>query len=229
MTQLTILCVENDKQTQTQLLASLSSVGYNVIISAYGSEAIARANRASLILFDPLLPDMDGMEVLRRLKAAPAKASIPVVVLSEKDDEMDKVLAFELGADDYVVKPYSVRILLARVKALLRTARSTRFSPSPPGIIRNGPLVINTEGYQDFLNGEKIDLTLLEYELLKYLAENAGTVCSKENMFEAVWGSKFYGTTRTLCMYIKRVRDKLGEDAKLIETVRGVGYKMVRA
>lgn len=220
MAQKTILCVDNDKHVLELLSFNLQSAGYTVITAATAAEALTASYCADLILLDPRLPDIGGLNLISRFKSAGITA--PIIILSVRDDEVDKVLAFELGADDYVTKPFSVRVLLARVKALLRTKQP---SP-PPGIIRNGPLVINTETYEVFLNGEKLELTLKQYQILFLLAKHPGRLFERQYILDTIWGVNSFVETRNVDVQIRRIREKLGEEKRLIETLRFVGYRM---
>lgn len=220
MAQKTILCVDSDRHVLELLSFNLQSAGYTIITATTAAEAITASYCADLILLDPLLPDIDGLELIKRFKSAGITA--PIIILSVRDDEVDKVLAFELGADDYVTKPFSIRILLARVKALLRTKQP---SP-PPGIVRNGPLVINTETYEVFLNGEKLELTLKQYQILFLLAKHPGRLFERQYILDTIWGVNSFVETRNVDVQIRHIWEKLGEEKRLIETLRFVGYRM---
>ena len=163
------------------------------------------------------------MEVCRRLKSTSTTSDIPIIMLTAKGDEVDKILGLELGADDYITKPFSVRELIARVKALLRRATP---AGSGSGLIKIGSLTIDPENYEAFRNGEKLQLTLKEFELLKQLASTPGKVLTRDFLLDRIWGYEFYGETRTVDVHIRHIRQKLGDDQYMIETVRGVGYKM---
>jgi len=217
-----ILCVDDEKNLLDLLSFNLESAGYEVITAATGIDALNMASSAQLILLDLMLPDLSGLEVLKMLRANPATAGIPVIILTAADSESNTVECFENGADDYITKPFSVRELLARVKAVLRRSLVT----STDEIIRIGPLTIDSSNYEAYRNGEKITLTLKEYELLKLLAECPGKVLTRDFLLDRIWGYEFYGETRTVDVHIRHIRMKLGEDAGMIETVRGVGYKM---
>jgi len=221
-----ILCIDDEQHILDLLTFNLQSSGYDTATATDGATGLALATSQSpaLILLDLMLPDMDGSDVCRKLKSAPATADIPIIMLTAKGDESDKVLGLEIGADDYVTKPFSVRELAARVRALLRRA-----APSPgdgKGNIVVGSLTIDGDNYEAFRNGEKLQLTLKEFELLKLLAQNQGKVLTRDFLLDRIWGYEFYGETRTVDVHIRHVRQKLGDDAYLIETIRGVGYKM---
>ena len=219
-----ILCVDDEQNILDLLTVNLEGAGYEVAAATCGRDALELAEQQtpSLVLLDLMLPDMSGMDVLKALRANPATTAVPVVILTATDGEVDTVLAFELGADDYVTKPFGVRELMARVKAVLRRS----IGSTGDELIKVGPLTIDSENYEAFRNNEKLALTLKEYELLKLLASTPGKVLTRDFLLDRIWGYEFYGETRTVDVHIRHIRAKLGEDADMIETVRGVGYKM---
>ena len=219
-----ILCVDDEPNILDLLTFNLEMSGYETTASNYGKDALSLAAEAvpALVILDLGLPDTSGLDVLKALRASPVTAAIPVIVLTASDSEVDTVLAFELGADDYVKKPFGVRELLARVKAVLRRSGDAGASD----IIRVGPLTIDSGNYEVFRKDSKLSLTLKEYELLKLLASTPGKVLTRDFLLDRIWGYEFYGETRTVDVHIRHIRAKLGDDASLIETVRGVGYKM---
>ena len=219
-----ILCVDDEQNILDLLSYNLEASGYSTATATTGADALtcAASEPVSLILLDLMLPDMSGMDVCKKLKGDPATAAIPIIMLTAKDSETDKVLGLELGADDYVSKPFSMRELIARVKALLR--RSS-VGTSDNAMIQNGALTIDSENYEAFLNGSKLQLTLKEFELLRLLAQNMGKVLTRDFLLDRIWGYEFYGETRTVDVHIRHIRQKLGDDAHYIETIRGVGYK----
>lgn len=214
-----ILCVDSDQHTLDLLTRILSASGYSVRTAGHGMDVLTFEDYPDLIILDISLPDISGHDIIRSVRAA---SSVPILVLTAVDSEVDTVLAFELGADDYVTKPFGERELLARVKAILRRCSS----PALTDVIRIGPITIDSENYEAFRNGEKMVLTLKEYELLKLLAASAGKVLTRDFLLDNIWGREFYGETRTVDVHIRHIRQKLGDDAGMIETVRGVGYKM---
>ena len=222
-----ILCVDDEQNILDLLSYNLEASGYSTATATTGADALtcAASEPVSLILLDLMLPDMSGMDVCKKLKGDPATAAIPIIMLTAKDSETDKVLGLELGADDYVSKPFSMRELIARVKALLR--RSS-VGTSDNAMIQNGALTIDSENYEAFLNGSKLQLTLKEFELLRLLAQNMGKVLTRDFLLDRIWGYEFVGETRTVDVHIRHIRAKLGDMAYIIETVRGVGYKMVK-
>ena len=219
-----ILAVDDEQHILELLEFNLTATGFATVTAEDGTAAlsIAGTQHPSLILLDLMLPDIDGGEVCRRLKSMPGTASIPIIMLSARGDDVDKVVALELGADDYVTKPFSVPELIARIKALLRRA-----SRGPePSKLQVGSLVIDTDTYEARRNGAPLHLTLKEFELLKLLAQAKGKVQTRDFILDRVWGYEFYGETRTVDVHIRHIRMKLGDDADYIQTVRGVGYRL---
>jgi len=212
-----ILCVDSRQDLLDSLSASLSASGYTVHTTHAGLDTIN--SNADLIILDLHLPDIDGLELIKTLRSI---STVPILVLTESTDEVDAVLAFEYGADDFVTRPYSERELASRVRAILRRAYSGGLSDR----IKVGPILIDSENYEAFRNGEKMVLTLKEYELLKALASSPGRVLSRDFLLDRIWGHEYYGETRTVDVHIRHIRQKLGDDAAMIETVRGVGYKL---
>jgi len=219
-----ILAVDDEAHILELLQFNLEASGYRVVTAATGEDAVDRCarERPSLILLDIMLPGIDGMEVCRRLKGNSTTADIPIIMLTAKGDEVDKILGLELGADDYITKPFSVRELIARVKALLRRAAPQN---EEEDILRVGGITIDTSNYEAFCNGNKLSLTLKEFELLKLLVMSRGKVLTRDFLLDRIWGYEFYGETRTVDVHIRHIRQKLGDDAFYIETIRGVGYK----
>ena len=227
-----ILVVDDEAPIRELLSFNLKKSGYEVEMAADGRTALQKAPEADLVLLDIMLPEVDGLEVCRRLKADPQTSGIPIIMLTAKAEEIDRVLGLELGADDYVVKPFSMRELLARVKAVLR--RSAKDSQSEKGreeTLKIGGLRLDFSSYQAWLHDEPIALTPKEYELLKLLVTNPGRAFSRDELLERIWGYEYYGDTRTVDVHIRHLRAKLKDDeniSKAIETVRGVGYRFAR-
>lgn len=227
-----ILVVDDEASIRELLSFNLKKNGYSVETAADGREALAKAAGMDLVLLDIMLPEVDGLEVCRRLKADPQTSGIPIIMLTAKAEEIDRVLGLELGADDYVVKPFSMRELLARVKAVLR--RSAKDNQSEKGreeTLKIGGLRLDFSSYQAWLHDEPIALTPKEYELLKLLVTNPGRAFSRDELLERIWGYEYYGDTRTVDVHIRHLRAKLKDDeniSKAIETVRGVGYRFAR-
>ena len=212
-----ILCVDTQQNILDLLSASLSISGYTVQTTHSGLDAINTT--ADLIILDIHLSDTDGLELIRTIRSI---STVPILVLTESTEEIDAVLAFEYGADDFVTKPFSVRELISRIRAILRRSGNGNSDDK----IKVGPILIDSENYEAFRNGEKIILTLKEYELLKALASSPGRVLSRDFLLDRIWGHEYFGETRTVDVHIRHIRQKLGDDAAMIETVRGVGYKL---
>ncbi|WP_110953636.1 winged helix-turn-helix domain-containing protein [Anaerosinus massiliensis] len=221
-----ILVVDDEASIRELITFNLEKAGYQVIGAQDGLEAIDLAyDKVALVVLDLMLPKIDGIEVCRRLKAQPQTAGIPIIMLTAKDEEIDKVLGLELGADDYLTKPFSPRELVARIKAVLR--RSVKGS-LPMGQLSVGNLKMNFASYEVFLGDQLLELTPKEYELLKLFLTNMGKAYSREQLLDQIWGYEYYGDTRTVDVHIRHLRAKLGSEPKLseaIETVRGVGYR----
>ncbi|MBR3273447.1 MAG: response regulator transcription factor [Clostridia bacterium] len=213
----TILCIDAQQNVLDLLYASLSTSGYTIHTTHLGLDVINTT--ADLVILDIHLPDIDGLELIRTLRSI---STVPILVLTESIDEIDAVLAFEYGADDFVTKPFSMRELTSRVRAILRRCGNG----NPDDKIKVGPILIDSENYEAFRNGEKMILTLKEYELLKALASSPGRVLSRDFLLDRIWGHEYFGETRTVDVHIRHIRQKLGDDAAMIETVRGVGYKL---
>ncbi len=223
-----VLAVDDEQSIRELLAFQLQKHGYEALMAGDGQEALAKAEGTDLILLDLMLPGLDGLEVCRRLKADKRTARIPIIMLTAKTEEIDKVLGLELGADDYVVKPFSVRELMARVKAVLR--RSSQEGPQEE-TLQIDCLRLDFSSYQAWLAGEELVLTPKEFELLKLLVTSPGRAFSRDELLERIWGYEYYGDTRTVDVHIRHLRAKLGERSGLserIETVRGVGYRFAR-
>jgi two-component system phosphate regulon response regulator PhoB len=202
----------------------LTAAGFHVLTAANGSEALrrARALQPQLILLDVMLPELDGLEVCKLLRLDPATRSIPIVMLTARATEIDRVLGLELGADDYVTKPFSVRELVLRLKKLLNRQPARE---SEAGHIQFGGLHIDPSRHRAAFRGRTLDLTLMEFKLAAILAERRGRVQSREQLLRDVWGYNNIIDTRTVDTHMRRLRAKLGPAAILLETVRGVGYR----
>ena len=227
-----ILVVDDEQPIIDVLTYNLQRAGYDVIVAWDGAEALAlvRRERPALMILDLMLPKLDGIEVcrtLRREAAANQEPDIPIIMLTARDEEIDRVLGLELGADDYVVKPFSVRELVARVKAVLR--RAQQMPADGNKAIRLGDLLVDKSRYEARLAGCLLDLTTLEFEVLHTLTRQAHHVLSREQLLEQVWGYEYLGDQRVVDAVIKRLRAKLrsaAPDRELVVTVRGVGYKL---
>ena len=221
-----IYVVEDDENIRQLVATALQAFGYQVKAfenAGSGLDALKEAT-PDLMLFDLMLPDMDGVEAVRRIRADAAYADLPIMILTAKNSELDKVTGLDAGADDYLTKPFGILELKARVQALLRrTSRSRK-----PAVLTGQDLQVNCDTRDVTRNGEKIDLTFKEFELLKLLMENSERVMTRSELLNLVWGIDFEGETRTLDMHIRTLRQKLGDDAdnpRYIHTVRGGGYR----
>ena len=225
----TILVIEDEQNINDILTFTFNKEGYNTLSALDGAKGLELALEANpdLILLDVMLPVMDGWEVCKRIRE---HSNVPIIMLTAREDEVDKVLGLELGADDYITKPYSARELTARVKANLR--RSAIDSLSPDGeednnTIVSGDLTINIERYEVSKSGKVIDITLREFELLKFLALQPEKIFSREKLLENVWGYEYYGDVRTVDVTVRRLREKIEDDPsvpKFIIKKSGVGY-----
>ena len=222
----TILAVDDEVHILELIYFNLKAAGYHVVTALTGEEALKRCEveKPSLVLLDIMLPGIDGLEVCRRLKGDRTTSNIPIIMLTARGDEVDKILGLELGADDYITKPFSVRELAARVKSLLRRVAPQQVSE--PQTLRAGDIMIDITNYEAFKGGEKLSLTLKEFELLKVLVLSRGKVLTRDFLLDRIWGYEYYGETRTVDVHIRHLRQKLGEEP-YIETVRGVGYRFV--
>jgi len=211
-----LLVVEDDASIAEPLCAGLSREGFEVELAATGAAALAAAP-ADLVLLDLGLPDLDGRAVCRELRN---RSGIPIIVVSARGDEIDRVMLLELGADDYVVKPFGFRELVARIRAVLRRAGAA--APDPDKPVEVGPLRIDPRTHQVSLGGRRIALTPKEFDLLAFLAADPGAVQTRDQIMSEVWDENWWGPTKTLDVHVASVRKKLGAD--WIETVRGVGF-----
>lgn len=223
----TILVVDDEPDIMDIVQYNLERAGFSVLTAADGAEALQHAREAkpALIVLDLMLPGIEGTDVCRILKQDERTRSIPIIMLTAKGEEIDRVVGLELGADDYIVKPFSPREFVLRVKAVLRRAES----PSPTTeLTRVGPLTIDIAGHQAAVNGQLVPLTATEFKLLVTLYQRRGRVQTRDELLNVVWGYDYMGYGRTVDAHIKRLREKLGEASALIETVRGVGYRFVK-
>jgi two-component system response regulator VicR len=228
------ILVVDDEQSITDLLEyNLQQNGYRVVVARDGHQALrlARTEQPDLIVLDLMLPGPDGLDVCRELRreGSPALASVPIIMLTARDEEVDRVVGLELGADDYVTKPFSVRELMARVKAVLRRVGSAE--GGSPTVYRVGSLEIDALAREVRLEGAPLSLTRLEFDLLETLARHAGQALSREQLLNQVWSYDYYGDARAVDSAVKRLRVKLrqaGCDPDAISTVRGVGYRLER-
>jgi len=223
-----ILVVDDDPTVAEIVAGYLLRAGYQVDRAADGHQALARAEaaRPDLVVLDLMLPGLDGLEVCRRLRATAHGAALPVVMLTAKGDEADRILGLELGADDYVTKPFSPRELVLRVRSVLRRAGAAAAPPSP-GLLTAGDLVLDPQARRAHRAGRELALTLREFDLLAFLLHHPGTVFGREELMQRVWGWDF-GDLSTVTVHVRRLREKIEDDPAapaLISTVWGVGYR----
>ena len=221
-----ILVVEDEADLAELVSYNLKQVGFEVVAVQEGNAALAQIKRQrfDLVLLDVMLPDLSGLEVCRRLRREPDTIRLPIIMLTAKGEEVDRVVGFEVGADDYVVKPFSPRELVLRVQAILRrTAAST--DDGTEAAIHVGELTIDTAAHRVMVANKEVPLTALEFRLLLDLAKRRGRVQPRDTLLERVWGYSPGIESRTVDTHIKRIREKLGPAADHIETVRGVGYR----
>jgi two-component system response regulator RegX3 len=220
-----ILVVEDEASFSDALSYLLGREDFEVIVAESGTAAITEFERqgADLILLDLMLPGLSGTEVCRQIRA---KSQVPIIMLTAKDGEVDKVVGLELGADDYVTKPYSSRELVARIRAVLR--RNGEVDGTSDGVLTAGPVRIDVERHKVSINNEDVNFPLKEFELLEFLVRNSGRVLTRSQLIDRVWGSDYFGDTKTLDVHVKRLRSKIESDPAnpvFIQTVRGLGYK----
>ena len=219
-----IFCVEDDAGIRDLMIYTLTASGFEAEGFADAREFFAamRTARPELVMLDIMLPGEDGISVLRKLRADPATAELPVIMATAKGNEYDKVIGLDLGADDYLAKPFGMMEMVSRVRAVLRRSRSAE----PSSELRFGGIVMNTAEHTVTADGQRITLTLKEYELLHKFMINPGRAFTREQLLAAVWCEDFMGETRTVDVHIGTLRQKLGKCGKCIRTVRGVGYRM---
>jgi len=228
MTGESILVVEDEEDILDLISYNLKQAGFSIIAVESGEEAleVASEENFSLVLLDLMLPGIDGLEVCRLLRAKPETKNIPVLMLTARTEEVDRIVGLELGADDYLTKPFSPRELVLRVRAILRRAEVVESVSD--GTIRVGSLTIDPIEHRVQLLGEEIELTATEFRLLLTLAQRRGRVQSREELLNVVWGYEHSGYLRTVDTHLRRLRAKMGEAADYLETVRGVGYRFRR-
>ncbi len=219
-----IMVVEDEESFSDALSFMLRKEGFAVSVATTGPDALAQFDRepADLVLLDLMLPGMSGTDVCRTIRA---KSRVPIIMVTAKDSEIDKVLGLELGADDYVTKPFSSRELVARIRAVLRR-NVEEFEDSP--VVESGPVRIDPERHQVLVNGQAVSMPLKEFDLLEYLVRNSGRVLTRGQLIDRIWGSDYVGDTKTLDVHVKRLRAKVESDPANpvhLLTVRGLGYK----
>jgi len=223
-----VLVVEDEESFSDALSYMLRREGFDAVVAGTGPDALAEFDRggADVVLLDLMLPGLSGTEVCRALRT---KSNVPIIMLTAKDGEIDKVVGLELGADDYVTKPYSARELVARIRAVLRRRGDAAEAPPGDGVLEAGPVRMDVERHVVAVDGESVALPLKEFDLLEYLLRNAGRVLTRGQLIDRVWGSDYVGDTKTLDVHVKRLRAKVEPDPanpKYLLTVRGLGYKL---
>jgi two-component system alkaline phosphatase synthesis response regulator PhoP len=223
-----VLIVDDEEHILELLKFNLENVGYKVSTSNNGIDAVksVRENKPDIVLLDLMLPGMDGFDVCKEIKNNKETSGTAIIMITAKGEELDKILGLELGADDYITKPFSVRELLARVKAVLRRLSSVKDYNEE--LFESGRLKVNFERHEVLIENNKVDLTLKEFELLEILIKNRGKILQRETLLDKVWGYEYIGETRTVDVHIRYIRKKIEEDDKnprYIETIRGVGYR----
>jgi two-component system, OmpR family, response regulator RegX3 len=224
-----VLVVEDEAPIAESIAYNLGREGYEVLQAPDGHRALDcfRARRPSIVILDLMLPKLSGLDVCRAIRA---ESDVPILILTAKDAEADKVIGLELGADDYVTKPFSMRELVSRVRAHLRRAASRPAPPPPGGRLEGGPVALDPEAHEVLVRGRPVSLTPKEFELLELLLSRKGRLLTRELLIEEVWGSDYFGDTKTLDVHVKRLRQKVEEDPHHphhVLTVRGLGYKFV--
>ncbi len=220
-----IYVVDDEPNILELIRIALSEAGYAVTCFNSSKEFLQAVTRKTpdAVVLDIMMPAPDGLAVCSMLRGSAKTRTLPILMLTARNDELDRVLGLELGADDYLTKPFSIKELCARVKALIRRANYAAMPED--GIIESGVLTVNTGARQAFLDGAEMTLTLKEFDLLSLLLRNRGRVMTRDIMLDQVWGTDFYGDTRTVDVHIRYLRQKLGEHSYMIQTVRGVGYR----
>ncbi len=223
-----ILVVEDERDIQDVVVAyNLQQAGYEVLVASRGDDAvrIAKRDRPDLVLLDVMLPGLSGKQVCQEIRMDPAIATTPVIMVSAKGEEVDRIVGLEVGADDYVTKPFSMRELLLRVQTILRRLTTRSSPPLPDVTFEFGVLRVDVPAHRAWVEGREIDLTALEFKLLVTLHERKNRVQRRDTLLHDVWGVSMDVTTRTVDTHVKRLREKLGVAGAYIETVRGVGYR----
>ena len=225
-----ILVIEDEPDINKTVSYNLANEGFHPVSALNLQEADDHlsSNNISLIILDLMLPDGSGLEFCKTIKSSNVYKNIPIIIVTAKGDEVDKVVGFELGADDYVTKPFSVRELMLRIKAILK--RNTQEgTPKSNSVISFDGLNVDEESHEVYVNDVEINLTALEFKLLKHLLDRRGRVQTRDQLLEEVWGYSSHVTTRTVDTHVKRLREKLKEMGKHIQTIRGVGYRFSRS
>lgn len=221
MGDITILVVDDESRMRKLIKDFLMQKGYSILEAEDGEKALEvfgeNKNKINLILLDVMMPKLDGWSVLRQIRQ---DSKVPIIMLTARGEEQDELFGFELGVDEYIAKPFSPKILVARVEAILKRVQGDKKQ-----VIECGGIIIDPEGRTVTVDGKKVEMSLREYELLKYLVDNMGIALSRDKILNNVWNYDYYGDSRTIDSHIKKIRHKLGKRGKYIETMRGVGYK----
>lgn len=223
-----VLIVEDEESLADPLAFLLRKEGFETVIAGDGPTALTEFDRAGadIVLLDLMLPGMGGNDVCKQLRA---RSSVPVIMVTARDSEIDKVVGLELGADDYVTKPYSARELTARIRAVLRRGQEAESEASLDGALEAGPIKLDVDRHLVSVHGKQVTLPLKEFDLLEYLIRNRGRVLTRGQLIDRVWGADYVGDTKTLDVHVKRLRSKIEDDPAKPErlvTVRGLGYKL---
>ncbi|QPD05478.1 MAG: DNA-binding response regulator in two-component regulatory system with PhoR (or CreC) [Candidatus Nitrospira kreftii] len=221
-----ILIVEDERDILHLITHYLEKEGFRTVVAMTGLEALKKVteDKPDLVVLDLMLPEMDGLEVCKRLRSAPDTAMLPIIMLTAKAEESDTIVGLELGADDYVTKPFSPKTLVARLKALLRRVEHT--PETTPNLYRYGTLMMNLSRHEVSLGTQEVPLTAKEFGLLEHLLRHRGRVLTREVLLNAVWGYDYYGTTRTVDVHIRRLKQKLPLLEEAIVSVKSLGYKL---
>ena len=221
MNDVTVLIVDDESRMRKLIKDFLMQKNYKILEAGDGEEALKvfeeNQNKISVILLDVMMPKLDGWSVLRQIRQT---SKVPIIMLTARGEEQDELFGFELGVDEYISKPFSPKILVARVEALLK-----RTKPEEKEIEDYGGITINSKGRTVTVDGKQVEMSLREYELLKYLVDNKGIAQSRDKILNNVWNYDYYGDSRTIDSHIKKIRHKLGKKGKYIQTIRGIGYK----
>ena len=227
-----IMIVDDEKNIRDLVKYNLEEVGYEIIEALDGKEAIDKVDdNIDLVILDLMLPKIDGLEVCKKIRSSENLKDIAIIMLTAKDEELDRILGLEIGADDYMTKPFSIRELRSRIKAILRRVKinfkeNDIFTNQNKDKFTEGELEINIPAYEIKKNGKTLDLTPKEFDLLRFMIININKVLTREILLEKIWGYEYSGDTRTVDVHIRRLRKKIGENH--IKTIRGLGYKLVK-
>ena len=223
-----VLIADDEQDIIDFLKYNLEKEGFQVLTAKNGNEALVQTKKnPDLILLDIMMPEMDGLEVVRTLKKNSTTAKIPVIFLTAKSSELDEVVGLELGADDYITKPVSIPKLIARIKLTLRKKTAAKYEEvNDSDIFKHGIIEINRSQYKIYVNKKELFFPKKEFEILLFLVKNAGKVVTRETLLSQIWGSEVYVIDRTVDVHIRKIREKLGANADYIDTIKGVGYRM---